>query len=607
MKRALVFCLSLLSVACRSDAVTATAADRASSAVTRGVTRGVSSAADQAYLVVLRDDVRDVDAVAAEWSRQSGRAARFTYHSALKGFAATLSDAQREAWQLRPDVVSVEPDVPVFATASGARVVNPNQWALDRIDQRATRTADYLYGYEGEGDGVEVHILDTGLRLSHAEFGGRARSLYDYVDNDAVADDCNGHGTHVAGTVGGVSVGVARRVTLFSARVLDCTGTGTWSAVIAAIDSVTRRKLATPMMPMVGNLSLGSVELVPAAITAVENSVAAGVVWAVAAGNDGTDACLTTPAAAPHAVTVASTGRSDARSASSNTGPCVDLFAPGDDIWSAGLSGDQSFATLSGTSMAAPHVAGAAALYLSAHPTASSATVQAAVIAAATPDVVTGVPADTPNRLLYSAVVSGITPLPANSYVLATALAGAGGGTVSATGVTCTVAGNDCAELFAAGTAVPVTAKAAPGSIFAGWSGACTGTGGCTVSMSSARLVTATFAPAPAMHVGDLEGRRTLLSKSWSASLTVTVHDRQEAPVAGAVVSLSWSGAASGSGTCTTTSVGMCTMTRTGLSNGKTVITFTVTGVTKSGVQYLAVDNHDATINSNGTTFPIYK
>jgi hypothetical protein len=125
--------------------------------------------------------------------------------------------------------------------------------------------------------------------------------------------------------------------------------------------------------------------------------------------------------------------------------------------------------------------------------------------------------------------------------------------------------------------------------------------------MLSAKLVTATFAPAPAMHVGDLEGRRTLLSKSWSASLTVTMHDRQEAPVAGAVVSLAWSGAASGSGTCTTTSVGSCTVTRTGLSNGKTSITFTVTGVAKSGVQYLSVDNHDATINSNGTTFPIYK
>ncbi|MDQ8160495.1 MAG: S8 family serine peptidase [Gemmatimonadota bacterium] len=599
MKRALLIFMTMLSVGCRSDAVTSSDSHRAAFSA--------STAREQSYIVVLQPDARDVSAVTAEWSRQSGRSARFTYSSALKGFAATMSDAQRDAWRQRPDVAFIEPDVPVFASASGARVVNPNQWALDRIDQRASHTADYLYGYEAEGDGVEVHILDTGVRLTHLEFGTRARSLYDYVSNDAVADDCNGHGTHVAGTVAGATVGVARRTTVYSARVLDCSGTGTWSAVIAAIDSVTRRKQATPAMPMVGNLSLGSVEVLQSAITAVENSVAAGVVWVVAAGNDGVDACLTTPAAATGALTVASVGRNDVRSASSNTGPCVDLFAPGDDVWSASFTGDQSFTALSGTSMAAPHAAGVAALFLSANPTASPATVNAAINAAATPNVVTGAPIDTPNRLLNSLVVTGMNALPANSYVLAAALAGTGSGSVTATGVNCAVAGNDCAELFAAGTSVSVTAKAASGSVFTGWSGACTGTGGCLVSMSSAKLVNATFGQAPAMHVGDLEGVRTAMSKSWTASLTVTIHDRQEARVAGAVVAVSWSGAASGSGTCTTTSVGTCTLTRTGLSNGKTSITFTVTGVTKAGVQYLAVQNHDATINSNGTTFSIYK
>jgi subtilisin family serine protease len=244
---------------------------------------------------------------------------------------------------------------------------------------------------------VTVYILDTGIRISHQDFGGRARYGWDFIGNDREAGDCNGHGTHVAGTIGGTRYGVAKRVRLVSVRVLDCSGRGSYSAIIAGIDWVT----AHAVRPAVVNMSLEG----PAASVlddAVRRAVAAGITFVVAAGNHKRNACTESPARTAEALTVGATDRADARASFSNYGRCLDLFAPGVAIASDWHTGNQAHALMSGTSMAAPHVAGAAALLLSAHPRWRPAQVRAALVAAATRGRVARAGAGSPNLLLFT-------------------------------------------------------------------------------------------------------------------------------------------------------------------------------------------------------------
>ena len=279
----------------------------------------------------------------------------------------------------------------------------PATWGLDRIDQRDL-PLNNTYTYNQTGAGVNAYIIDTGIRATHQQFTGRVGNGVDEVGGGT--NDCNGHGTHVSGTVGGTTYGVAKQVTLHPVRVLDCNGSGTTSGVIAGVDWVT----ANHVGPSVANMSLGG-GASSALDSAVTNSINSGVSYAIAAGNSNADACTTSPARVAAANTVGPTTDTDARASFSNFGTCLDIFAPGNNITSSWNTSDAATNTISGTSMATPHVAGAIALYLQTNPGASPATVTQALISNSTLNHVTGAGTGSPNRLLYS-IFGGAPPPP---------------------------------------------------------------------------------------------------------------------------------------------------------------------------------------------------
>lgn len=287
----------------------------------------------------------------------------------------------------------------VGAAASNTLQANPT-WGLDRIDQRAL-PLNAGYNYLPTGAGVNVYVIDTGINIAHTQFGGRASDGYDVVDGALPAADCNGHGTHVAGTIGGSTYGVAKGVNLIGVRVLNCAGSGTYSGVLAGIDWVTQQKRSNPTKPMVANMSLGG-GYSAALNNAVSSSINAGVVYVVAAGNSNANACNYSPAATSNAITVGATTNTDGSAAFSNFGACVDIFAPGQTITSAWHTSNTATNTISGTSMAAPHVAGVVALYLQTQPTANPATIATLLRTHATPNRITNLGAGSPNFLLYS-------------------------------------------------------------------------------------------------------------------------------------------------------------------------------------------------------------
>ncbi|HEV8114768.1 MAG TPA: S8 family peptidase, partial [Acidimicrobiales bacterium] len=351
----------------------------------------------QAYIVVLRSGGADPGTVAEEGRRQGARV-RHVYRSALRGYSASMSSAAAARLAADPRVAFVELDRPV--TLVDTQTSAP--YGLDRIDQRDLPLSG-TYTYAGNGSGVTAYIVDTGIRFDHSQFGGRAVSGFDAIDGGS-ADDCNGHGTHVAGTVGGTTYGVAKAVSLVAVRVLDCTGSGLTSGVISGVDWITAHH--TGSKPAVANLSLGG-GASAALDSAVRTSVANGVTYAVAAGNGNAqgvaqDACDSSPGRVAEALTVGATSGTDAKASFSNYGACLDLFAPGVSIASAWHTAATATATLSGTSMATPHVAGVAALYLQANPAAPAATVAAAINANATTGKVTSPGSGSPNRLLHS-------------------------------------------------------------------------------------------------------------------------------------------------------------------------------------------------------------
>ncbi|WP_433265765.1 S8 family peptidase [Actinosynnema sp. CS-041913] len=378
-----------------------TAALTTSTATAEGDIRGLGAenAVKDSYIVVLKDvGAAGVGTLSAKYRAT----VKHTYTSALRGFSATMSEAQARKLAADPAVSYVQQDAEV--KISGTQSPTPS-WGLDRIDQ-AGLPLDNSYTYPNEGEGVTAYIIDTGIRFSHTDFGGRATSGRDTVDNDNDATDCNGHGTHVAGTVGGTGHGVAKKAKLVGVRVLNCAGSGSYAGVIAGIDWVT----ANAVKPAVANMSLGG-GADATVDQAVRNSIAAGVTYGLAAGNDnGANACNYSPARTTEGITVGSTTNTDARSSFSNTGTCVDIFAPGSNITSAWYTNDTATNTISGTSMATPHVVGAAAVYLAANPAATPQQVRDALVNGATSGVVTNPGTGSPNKLLR--VVGSTTPPP---------------------------------------------------------------------------------------------------------------------------------------------------------------------------------------------------
>jgi subtilisin family serine protease len=366
---------------------------------------GLRGAQTARYIVQFNDTESDPAGLARQLVSANGGALRFAYTRVMKGFAAELPPQAVEALRRNPRIRLIEPDLEVTMSSAGAQS-SPPSWGLDRIDQR-TRPLDQQYTWANNGGGVHAYIFDTGIRSTHEDFAGRMGTGWSAFSDAVGTEDCQGHGTHVAGTVGGTRFGVAKGVTLHSVRVLGCTGSGSTSGIIAGLDWVVR----SAPRPAVVNMSLGG-GFSSSMNTAVQNASAAGVVVVVAAGNSNADACTASPASAPAAITVGASTSGDAAASYSNWGSCVDLFAPGSSIVSTDYASNTAQSTKSGTSMASPHVAGAAAMFLAANPAATPAQIEAALAGNATADLLTNMRTTSPNLLLFTGFIGGGSPPP---------------------------------------------------------------------------------------------------------------------------------------------------------------------------------------------------
>ncbi|MFJ8112982.1 S8 family peptidase [Streptomyces sp. NPDC096132] len=352
------------------------------------------TAVKDSYIVTLKSQAgfKASSTTGKDLIKEYGGSVKKTFTSALNGYSATLSAAEARRLAADPAVAGVEQDQTVQladTTQSSA------PWGLDRIDQAALPLSGTYTYPDTAGSGVTAYVIDTGVRITHSQISGRASYGYDAVDGDTTASDGNGHGTHVATTIAGSTYGVAKKANIVAVRVLNNSGSGTTAGVIAGIDWVT----ANHSGPSVANMSLGG-SASTSLDTAVANSIASGVTYAVAAGNSSANASSYSPARVSAAITVGATTSTDAKASYSNYGSVLDTFAPGSSITAGWYTSDTATNTISGTSMATPHVAGAAAVYLAGHTSATPAQVASALTAGATTGVVTSAGTGSPNRLL---------------------------------------------------------------------------------------------------------------------------------------------------------------------------------------------------------------
>jgi subtilisin-like proprotein convertase family protein/subtilisin family serine protease len=464
---------------------------------------GGATAVADSYVVVLNDAAATsaVDTTARSLATRHGGTVGHVYRNALRGFEVSMSAAAASRLAAHPSVRYVEQNHRV--TTMDTQAPTPS-WGLDRIDQRAL-PLNNSYTYPTTAPSVRAYIIDTGIRFTHQDFGGRAVSGFDAIDG-GTADDCHGHGTHVAGTVGGSSFGVAKGVTLVGVRVLNCGGSGTNAQVIAGIDWVTGDH--DPGEPAVANMSLGG-SFHQATNDAVTRSIADGVSYALAAGNEnGSNACNVSPASTPNAITVGSTTQTDARSSFSNVGTCLDVFAPGSSITSSWNTSDTATNTISGTSMASPHVAGVAALVLAQNASFNPQQVRDKLVADASPGVVTNPGTGSPNLLAF--VAQGGPPGDDFSVSVSPAAGTTDpGGTVSATVSTATTSGSPQNVTFSAsGLPSGATATFNPPSVASGGS-------------STLSIATSASTPAGTYQVTILG---TGASAARTATFTLTVN-----------------------------------------------------------------------------------
>ncbi|AGM04337.1 S8 family peptidase [Amycolatopsis keratiniphila] len=364
---------------------------------------GAANAVGGSYIVVLKptavgqgvaaasEITANVAAKAQGLTGQYGTTLSRTFGSALNGFSIKADEAAAKRLAADPQVAYVVQNKTFKISETQD---NPPSWGLDRVDQ-ADLPLDDKYTYPVKADNVTAYVIDTGVRGSHKDFGDRATGGKDFVDNDDTPNDEHGHGTHVAGTIGGTEHGLAKGVKIVGVRVLDANGSGTTEGVVAGVDWVA----ANAKGPSVANMSLGG-GADDALDAAVKGAIDKGVTFALAAGNESSDAGTTSPARVKEAITVAASDKTDKQASFSNYGSVVDLYAPGVDITSTWGTGDDATNTISGTSMAAPHVAGAAALYLSAHPDATPAQVAEGLVGAAADGKISNPTGGTANKLL---------------------------------------------------------------------------------------------------------------------------------------------------------------------------------------------------------------
>lgn len=384
----------------------------AGAAPKRGAIVEAGKAVPGSYLVTLDSGVAPAADVATALARIHGGEIGWVYNHALKGFSIEIDRRGALALSADPRVKLVEEDPVVRAIATQS---NP-PYGLDRIDQRNLPLSN-SYVYNATGAGSTAYVIDSGVRITHTDFGGRASHGYDFVDGDADASDCNGHGTHVAGTIGGSTHGVAKSASIVAVRVLDCNGDGAGADIIAGVDWVTAQHV--PGDKDVANMSLGTLIGTSSTIdAAVRNSIADGTTYALAAGNGNAlgiadDACSYSPSRVTEGIVVSATDSTDRKASFANYGTCVDIFAPGVSIQSTWNTSDSATNSISGTSMASPHVAGVAAQYLEANGATAPATVSNALTSNATTGKVTSAGSGSPNRLLYNGfITAGTTPTP---------------------------------------------------------------------------------------------------------------------------------------------------------------------------------------------------
>jgi aqualysin 1 len=498
------------------------------------LSRATPSSIPSRYIVVFHDRVADPRSRAERLMLGAGGEIHFTYANALRGFAATIPDAALQRILADPDVKYVEPDQEVhlqFSGGDGETVQQSPTWGLDRIDQSVG--LDERYTFNALAAGVRAYVIDTGIRSTHADFVGRVAPGVTVFRDRYGTEDCNGHGTHVAGTIGGTTWGVAKSVTLVPVRVLDCRGSGTWSGVISGMDWVAGQKGANASVPMVANMSLGG-GASQAVDDAVERLVGAGVTLVVAAGNSNANACSYSPARAPAAITVAAIDGADARASWSNFGTCVDIFAPGVSITSAWYRNDQSTNTISGTSMAAPHVAGVAALMLDERPGASPSALAGKMTSEATAGAVIGGNGSA-NLLVFS--LARFEPL--------------------------------VREEPQQGGSVDGDETATPGDSLtdSGGNGGTDGTDG---------------TDGASLAIDSLSGTSALARNNWKATATLVVAF-DGAPQQGVAVSGAFS--IGGSGSCTTDANGRCSITSGALQNGVASTRFSVQSLVAGDLQ----------------------